>query len=132
MKKTAVNKQSLIQKPLRDPDHISKRGVHYYWAPEWVRGTSSANDRFGKIKAILEPACTSNGIGGHKKCSCEKTVSIYMLSKSGSLSYIQGSIQQEFKDWHDDRQIDYILLGESPETASELIISETEDTRYES
>jgi hypothetical protein len=54
-----------------------------------------------------------------------------MLSKSGSLSYIQGSIQQEFKDWHDDRQIDYILLGESPEAASELIISETEETRYE-
>ena len=40
-------------------------------------------------------------------------------------------LQQEFKDWHDDRQIDYILLGETPEAASALIVSETEDTKYE-
>ena len=104
-----------VEKPLRDPDHVSKRGVHYYWAPEWVRGVSSVNDRFGKIKAILE-----NG-----------TVNLYMVSKDGNMTYIQGSIQQEFKDWHDDRQIDYILLGETPEAASELIITETEETKYE-
>ena len=122
----------IVEKPLRDPDYISKRGVNYWWSPEWCRGTSSANDHFGKIKAILEPSCTSNGVGGHKKCSCEKTVSLYMLSKIGKLSYVQGSIQEEFKRWHLDRQIDYILLGETPEAASELIISETEDTRYES
>jgi hypothetical protein len=54
-----------------------------------------------------------------------------MTSKMGKLTYIQGSIQKEFKDWHDDRQIDYILLGETPEAASELIVSETEDTKYE-
>ena len=105
----------VVQKPLRDPDHVSKRGVHYYWAPEWVRGTSSSNDKFGKIKAIKE----------------NNAVNLHMVSKDGNLTYIQGSIQQEFKDWHDDRQIDYILLGESPDSASELIISETEDTKYE-
>jgi hypothetical protein len=107
--------KSTVEKPLRDPDHISKRGVHYYWAPEWVRGTSSANDKFGKIKAILK-----NG-----------DVNLYMVSRDSNLTYIQGSIQQEFKDWHDDRQIDLILLGETPEAASELIITETEDIKYE-
>ena len=104
-----------VQKPLRDPDHLSKRGVPYWWAPEWTRATSSGATSFGRIKAILEHG----------------TVNLYMISKDGKKSYIQGSIQQEFKDWHDDRQIDYILLGETPEAASELIISETEDTQYE-
>ena len=113
--KTTTKISPVVQRPLRDPDHISKRGVYYWWAPEWVRGTTSANDKFGKIKAILE----------------NKTVNIYMLSKNGNMTYIQGSIQQEFKDWHDDRQIDYILLGETPESASELIITETEETKYE-
>jgi hypothetical protein len=124
-------KTPVVEKPLRDPDHISKRGVWYFWAPEWVRGTSSANDKFGKIKAVLEHSCGLHGKGAHKNCTCPKTVNLYMVSKEGKLTYIQGSIQQEFKDWHDDRQIDYILLGETPETASELIISETEDTKYE-
>ena len=109
-------KTTPIQRPLRDPDHLSKRGVPYWWAPEWTRATSSAATSFGKIKAILEKG----------------TVNLYMVSKEGKMSYIQGSIQQEFKDWHDDRQIDYILLGETPEAASQLIITETEDTRYES
>ena len=105
----------MVEKPLRDPDHISKRGVPYWFSPEWTRATSSAATSFGKIKAILEKG----------------TVNLYMVSKDGNLSYIQGSIQQEFKDWHDDRQIDYILLGETPEDASRLIITETEDTKYE-
>ena len=111
-----MKKSTEVEKPLRDPDHVSKRGVFYWWAPCWTRGTSSANETFGKIKAIKE----NNG-----------EVNLYMLSKSGNLTYIQGSIQKEFKDWHDFRQIDYILLGETPEAASDLIISETEDTKYE-
>ena len=110
-------KNPTVEKPLREPDHVSKRGVPYWWAPEWTRATSSSGDSFGKIKAIKE----ANG-----------EVNLYMLSKVGNMSYIQGSIQREFRDWHDDRQIDYILLGESPESASDLIISETEETRYES
>jgi hypothetical protein len=113
-KKTTVNKGA-VQKPLRDPDHLSKRGVPYWWAPEWTRGNNSTGTAFGKIKAILE----------------NNTVNLYMVSKDGNMNYLQGSIQREFKDWHDDRQIDYILLGETPEAASELIISETEDTVYE-
>lgn len=121
-----MSKNSSVQRPLRDPDHISKRGVPYWWAPEWTRATSSAATSFQKVKAIKEPSCKGYNTG-HKKCQCPNTVNLYMVSKDGNLTYIQGSIQQEFKDWHDDRQIDYILLGESPESASDLIISETEE-----
>lgn len=96
-----------VQKPLRDPDHVSKRGVHYWWAPEWTRGTNGDNTAFGKIKAIKEK---------------DGSVNLYMQSQSGNHSYIQGSIQQEFKDWHTDREIDYILLGIDPDE----IINETE------
>lgn len=85
-----------IERPQRDPDHVSKRGVPYWWSPEWIRGTSSAGTSYGKIAAIKE----KNG-----------EVNLYMKSKSGDHSYIQGSIQREFKQWHEDRSIDYILLG---------------------
>jgi len=85
-----------IEKPLREPDHISKRGVHYYWSPDWIRGTSASNLTFGKIKAIKEKS---------------GEVNLYMQSKDNNLTYIQGSIQQEFRQWHIDKQIDYILLG---------------------
>ena len=95
------------QRPLRDPDHMSKRGVHYYWSPEWVRGTNSSNSSHGKIKAVKEP----NG-----------EVNLYMQSQGGNHSYIQGSIQEEFRQWHEDRSIDYILLGMDIDD----IINETE------
>jgi|GEM_PF-4965274 len=96
--------KEVIQKPYRDQDHVSKRGVHYWWAPEWIRGTSSSNDSFGRIKAIKE----KNG-----------DVNLYMKSKDGNLTYIQGSIQKEFQQWHTDRQIDYMLLGEDPDSIIE-------------
>lgn len=95
-----------VEKPMRDPDHVSKRGVHYWWAPEWTRGTNGNNTSFGKIRAVKEK---------------DGSVNLYMLSQSNKLSYIQGSIQQEFKEWHEDRSIDYILLGIDPD---ELIIDE--------
>jgi hypothetical protein len=121
----------VVQRPLRDPDHVSKRGVYYWWSPEWTRGTSGSNTSFGKIKAIREKSCKGGYIGcSTKKCKCEDTVNLFMVSKDGNMTYIQGSIQDEFKQWHEDRQIDYILLGETPESASDLIISETEDTQY--
>lgn len=123
------NTKPLVDKPLRDPDHMSKRGVPYWWAPEWTRATSSSASTFGKIKAIREPNC-KGAYQGHKSCKCPDTVNLYMVSKDGNMTYIQGSIQQEFKDWHDDRQIDYIILGETPESASDLIITETEETTY--
>lgn len=91
-----MSKKSKIERPMRDPDHVSKRGVPYWWAPEWTRATSSAESSYGKIAAIKE----KNG-----------EVNLYMKSKTGSHSFIQGSIQQEFKQWHEDRSIDYILLG---------------------
>ena len=87
---------SKVEKPLREPDMISKRGVAWWFAPEWIRATSSSGTSYGKIKAIKE----KNG-----------EVNLYMLSKSGNMTYIQGSIQREFRDWHTDRSIDYILLG---------------------
>ena len=88
--------KKVIQRPMRDPDHISKRGVPYWWAPEWVRATSSAETSFGKIAAVKEK---------------DGSVNLYMKSKTGNFNYIEGSIQQEFRRWHEDRQIDYILLG---------------------
>lgn len=96
--------KEVIQKPYRDHDHVSKRGVYYWWSPEWIRGTSGANDSFGRIKAVKE----KNG-----------EVNLYMKSKDGNLTYIQGSIQKEFQQWHTDRQIDYMLLGEDPDSIIE-------------
>lgn len=98
-----------LTRPLRDPDHHSKRGVPYWWAPEWIRATSSSCTSFQKIVAIK-----NNG-----------DVDLHMKSKAGTTTYIQGSIQDEFKRWHEDRQIDYILLGIDPD---EIIIDETEET----
>lgn len=93
--------------PLREPDHVSKRGVNYWWSPEWIRCTDSSNSSFGRIKAIKE-----NG-----------TVNVYMQSKEGNLTYIQGSIQQEFKDWHEQRKIDYFFLAEDPEAITDMILA---------
>jgi hypothetical protein len=123
-----TKKTSAIPRPLRDADHVSKRGVPYWFAPEWTRATSSAENSYQKIKAIKEKSCIHIN---KNLCKCEPTVNLNMVSKYGGLTYIQGSIQKEFQDWHTDRQIDYILLGETPEAASDLIISETEETRYE-
>lgn len=93
MKKT----EQAIERPVRPHDHISKRGIPYWWAPEWVR---DLNGTICKIKALK-----------NKKGD----VDLYMKSKSGKLSFIKGSIQKEFKKWHQDREIDYILLGEDPD-----------------
>lgn len=92
----ANKKNKEVARPLRDPDHHSKRGVPYWWAPDWIRATSSTGNSFGKIAAIKEK---------------DGSVNLYMRNKRGELSYIQGSIQKEFQGWHEDRQIDYILLG---------------------
>jgi hypothetical protein len=91
-----AKKKHIIEKPLRDPDYISKRGVPYYFNPEWVRATSSAATSFGKIAAVKDK---------------HGEVNLYMKNKAGGFAYIQGSIQREFQQWHLDRSIDYILLG---------------------
>ena len=86
-----------LAKPMREHDMLSKRGVPYWFAPEWIRATSSAeNASLSKIAAVKEK---------------DGSVNLYMKSKAGNYSYIQGSIQREFQKWHEDRQIDYILLG---------------------
>lgn len=82
-----------VKKPVREPDMVSKRGVPYWFSPEWVR---EANGSMSRIKPIK--------VNEHK-------VDLYMISKSGNSSYIQGSIQDEFHSWHEDNQIDCILLG---------------------
>jgi hypothetical protein len=84
-------------RPMRPPDHSSKRGVPYWFASEWVRCLGTTVTR---IKPIKE----KNG-----------EVNLYTLSKTGNLSYIQGSIQVEFKEWHESRSIDYLLLGVDPD-----------------
>ena len=81
-----------LSEPDRSPDYRSKRGVPYWWTPEWVRNLNGTICRIIPLKK-------------------NDDVELHMLSKEGTLSYIQGSIQKEFKKWHEDNQIDYILLG---------------------
>ena len=88
----ALPKGKSVKKPFREPDMISKRGVPYYFGPDWVR---DLNGSIGRIIPIKHG----------------NSVSLHMLSKDGNISYIQGSIQQEFLKWHEDRQLDAILLG---------------------
>lgn len=95
------------QKPLRDPDHVSKRGVNYWWSPEWVRCNDSSNSSYGRIKAVKE----------------NNTVNVYMQSKAGTLNFIRGSIQKEFKDWHEARRIDYFFLASDPDELDDIILS---------
>lgn len=124
-----MSKKSNIVRPNRDPDHYSKRGVAYWWSPEWVRGTSSdeiftLSEGIKTISfQIYQDDCIRNDSGDFVR-PCESygkiaaikdkqtgDVHLYMKSKDGDMSFIQGSIQREFKQWHLDRQIDYILLG---------------------
>lgn len=88
----ALPKNKKVARPGREPDMISKRGVPYWFAPEWVRDLNGTMGRIAPIK---------NG----------KSTDLYMVSKDGNESYIQGSIQKEFQKWHLDREIDFILLG---------------------
>lgn len=124
-----------ITRPNRDPDHYSKRGVPYWWSPEFVRGTSSdiirtpeETKEYSKnplYKDPLQNGFTINNQGNYVK-PCDNygrihavkangDVELHMKSKEGNLTYIQGSIQKEFKKWHEDRAIDYILLGLDPD-----------------
>lgn len=109
-----------VQRPNRDPDHYSKRGVAYFWSPDWIRGTSAdvINDKPLPGDIILSDGrgitpCKSYGrIHAIKEVN---TVNLYMKSKEGNLTFIQGSIQEEFKRWHTDRSIDYLLFGLDPD-----------------
>jgi hypothetical protein len=94
-KDLSVPKGMRVKKPHREPDMISKRGVPYFFGPDWVRET---NGTIGRIIAL-------------KDKNNPERVDLHMLSKDGNISYIQGSIQQEFKQWLEDRQLDAILLG---------------------
>ena len=87
------SKQEPLEFPLREPDMHSKRGVPYWFAPEWVRDVQGKGRRIVPLK---------DGNGG---------VDLYGVNKEGGVTYIRGSIQREFRKWHEDRQIDYLLLG---------------------
>ena len=116
-----------VTRPNRDPDHYSKRNVPYWWSPEFVRGTSADICDHEHIKISLEHYSNviTNNSGsyivpcdnyGRIHAVKEKNdVNLYMKSKEGKLTFIQGSIQAEFKRWHEDRAIDYILLGMDPD-----------------
>lgn len=126
-----MSKKSKITRPNRDPDHYSKRDVPYWWSPEWIRGTTADNRDHEYIKDMIDNGLRSQDeavvdAAGSYIVPCEsygkihavkekKTVNLYMKSKEGKLNFIQGSIQDEFKRWHEDRQIDYILLGMDPD-----------------
>ncbi len=87
-----------IERPQREPDLISKRGVPYWFSPDWVRATSSAAVSFGRI--------------------ADQGDRLYMVSKEGTTSYIQGSIQHEYARWLENR-INYFFLPE--EETHELV-----------
>lgn len=89
----AVPKGFKVKKPIREPDMISKRGVPYWFGPEWVR------ELHGGMSRVI-PLRESNG-----------SVGLNILGKDGNITYIQGSIQQEFLKWHEDRMLDAILLS---------------------
>lgn len=143
-----MSKKSKITRPNRDPDHYSKRGVPYWWAPEWIRGTSADTNPPVQMQMLTLPQVlagvkppppqqivpanaitTSDGslivpCASYGKIHAVKEngdVNLYMKSKDGKLSYIQGSIQDEFKRWHEDRSIDYMLFGLDPD---EIILDE--------
>lgn len=132
-------KKKTVQRPNRDPDHYSKRGVPYWWAPEWTRGTSSDSIRdadsmkiySSRLDVMQDFIVNANGeyvrpcenYGRIHAVKEKNDVNLYMKSKEGKLTFIQGSIQKEFKKWHLDREIDYILLGLNPD---DILQNETE------
>jgi hypothetical protein len=100
--KLALPKKMKVKRPLRKPDHTSKRGIDYWWGPEWVRDLNGTICRIKPIKQTSGYAL------------------LYMVAKNGNLSYIQGSIQESFIDWHTKRyesdQIESLLLGIEPDS----------------
>lgn len=116
----AVPKKMVVKEPTRKPDMYSKRGVPYWFGPNWVR---KAGKTCGRILPVLDEHT--------------QRVELHMLSADGNLSYIEGSIQHEFQEWlktskenvvpwREDLQVDCMLLGVKPE---ELLLS---DWEYES
>jgi hypothetical protein len=101
--------------------------VPYWWAPEWIRGTAadSIYDKpvvpvSSKIPVAMPMAdgrfvIPTPSYGRIHAVKEKGDVNLYMKAKDGNLSFIQGSIQKEFKRWHEDRSIDYLLLGMDPD-----------------
>jgi hypothetical protein len=115
----AVPKGMAVKEPTRAPDMYSKRGVPYWFGPDWVRKVGKT---CGRILPVLDEG--------------SDRVELHMLSADGNLSYIEGSIQREFFSWlssnnntvvpwREDLQVDCMLLGVKPE---ELLLS---DWKYE-
>lgn len=113
----AIPKNMKVKEPKRKPDMYSKRGVPYWFGPNWVR---KAGKTCGRILPVLNEHTNQ--------------VELHMLSADGNLSYIEGSIQSEFHDWlnhnrndvipwRDDLQVDCMLLGVKPQ---ELLLSDWE------
>jgi hypothetical protein len=92
MSKLRIPKGKVVRRPRRDPDLISKRGIPYWFAPDWVRDLNGA---------VTRVCVVVNG----------DNVTLNMVSKEGNVTFIQGSIQKEFKRWCLNRQIDAMLLG---------------------
>ena len=101
--KTEKRLSGIIEKPKRDCDYRSERGVEYYWAPEWVRDLNGTISRIKPIRHIDDDGNTVD-------------VNLFMVAKNGNITYIRGRIQKAFKQWHIDRQIDYLLLGVDEDT----------------
>lgn len=98
MDSLAMPKGKVIPKPKRPPDLISKRGIPYWFGPDWVR---DLNGTICRIKAIRMKLFSY----------AEEGVYLHMLSKDGNVNFIPGSIQKEFSDWCKQAEIDEILIG---------------------
>ena len=112
----AIPKGKNVKEPTREPDMYSKRGVPYWFGPDWVR-------KSGRTCGRILPVADDNG-----------RVTLHMLAKTGNISFIQGSIQDEFYwwykkngdnviGWREDMEVDCILLGVNPE---EILLSDWE------
>lgn len=51
MSKLALPKGKKVKKPLREPDLLSKRGIPYWFGPEWVR---QQGENVGRIVALKD------------------------------------------------------------------------------
>ena len=122
--KTLSKVKTPVQRPNRDPDYWSKRSVPYWWGNgDWIRGTSGERV-FEKPTGLVYELLLSDG---RSVIPCQSygkiypvkekngEVNLYMRAKDGNLSFIQGSIQKEFKKWFVDRSIDYLLFGMDPD-----------------
>ncbi len=107
--------QEIVQ-PSRIADHVSHRGVLYWWAPDWVRYSPGKKSAFGRVLPV--------------RLKANESVFLHSLSQSGNLTLIKGRIQHAFqvwyilnkdvKVWNEDMSFDCLILDEDPRDVLEI------------